>query len=78
MSAIKKQQEFNEQRMRTVLDLLTEATQAPNTQAGDALVARAANVLAGVVYRQAKILHLPAAPVAGPPAPVAGPRRNGA
>ncbi len=58
-----KQQEFNEQRMRTVLDLLTEATQAPNTQAGDALVARAANVLAGVVRRQtaAKVIPLPVA-----------------
>lgn len=55
---------YNEQRMRTVLDLLTEATQAPTMREGDALVARAANVLAGVVRRQdrAKVLVLPLVP----------------
>lgn len=58
---------YNEQRMRTVLELLTEAMQAPNTQAGDALVARAANVLAGVVRRShtAKVLVLPLGPRKG-------------
>ena len=55
---------YNEQRMATVLELLTEATQAATLREGDALVARAANVLAGVVRRQttAKVVSLPVAP----------------
>jgi hypothetical protein len=50
--------------MDTVRDLLAEAAQAPTMREGDALVARAANVLAGVVRRQdrAKVLVLPLVP----------------
>lgn len=55
---------YNEKRMDTVRDLLAEAAQAPTMREGDALVARAANVLAGVVRRQdrAKVLVLSLVP----------------
>lgn len=52
---------FNEDRMRVVRDFLYCAQQAGSMRQGDALVARAANVLQGVVRRESedsKVIYL--------------------
>jgi hypothetical protein len=52
----------DEERMRAVRELLKEAERISqtNVRAADAVIAHAANVLAGVVHRRSKVIDLQA------------------
>lgn len=50
--------QWEEDRLYRVRCLLREAQQAPSMLHGDVLVARAANILQGVVARQAKVVPI--------------------